>query len=132
MTTNTQTTTDTTPKESMGTFRTSAALICLYEHAAPLLTNEELTFITGAIEQAQLEAELMQEITRQVGSIVCENEEKNGFSGSMNALFFQISNNLDLIYGLNWVGGSAHYRLNNPDTAFPPRQANSGSPWWDF
>jgi hypothetical protein len=117
-----QATIDTEEKTSLGAFRTSKALITLYNHAAPLLSDAELSLIADAVNHAQVEAEQMRAITEGLGCLIANDKDSGAFDNSAHILLWQLSNHLDLVSGLTWIGQEADFRLNNPDKAFPARE----------
>jgi hypothetical protein len=126
MTTNTTAQTEQTTEQEriqLGAFSTSKALMKLYEYAAPHLSDAELEFISGAISHASMEADHMAKITEDLGCLIANDNGSGAFDESLPTLLFQVSNHMDLVSGLTWIGNEAEYRLNNPDKAFPLRMA---------
>lgn len=115
MTTNTPTQTEQPKPTNLGAFKTSKALTCLYNHAAPLLTETELAFIAEASNQALVEAEQMAAIIERIGRFIENDRNCGAFDDSTHTLLWQISNHLDLIVGLTWIGAEADVRLNKLD-----------------
>lgn len=122
MTTNTTEQSTDSEKESLGAFRTSKALIRLYDHAVPYLSDAELKHIAGAVFHAEMEADHMTRITEALGCLIADDENNGAFDDLTPTLLWQISNHYDLLSGLIRIGQEADFRLNNPDKACPPRQ----------
>lgn len=106
--------------ETLGAFSTRSALIKLYEHAAPHLSDAELEFISRAVDHAGTEADRLEKITESLGCIIA-NDTEGEFDETMPDLLFHISSHMGLVSGLSFIGDSANFRLHNPDKAFPLR-----------
>jgi hypothetical protein len=106
--------------ETLGAFSTSKALMKLYEYAAPHLSDAELEFMSRAMDHAGTEAGNMARITESLGCLIAKDTEGE-FDESLPTLLFQVSNHMDLVSGLTWIGNEAEFRLHNPDKAFPLR-----------
>ena len=104
---------------NLGAFKISKALTCLYTRAAPLLTETELAFIAEASNQALIEAEQMVVIIEGIGRFIENDKHCGAFDDSTHTLLWQISNHLDLIVGLTWLGAEADIRLNELDEDRP-------------
>ena len=99
----------------LGAFKISKALSCLFNHAAPLLSESELDFIAEATNQALVEAKQMIVIIEAIGCFIEKDKYCGAFDNSTHTLLWQISNHLDLIVGLTWIGAEADVRLNKLD-----------------
>lgn len=106
--------------ETLGAFSTRSALMKLYEHAAPHLSDAELEFISGAIAHSRAEADNMSRISESLGCLIA-NDAAGEFDGTMPDFLFHLSNHMGLVSGLSFIGGEAEFRLHNPDKAFPLR-----------
>lgn len=110
-------------EESLGVFKTSKALLELFDTASPNMSKAQLELMARASSYAQLQAENMAEIVDGLASLITNDDGDNGdFKRRTPILLWQLSYQFDLIAGLIELGTSAEYRLNNPDEAYPPRK----------
>jgi hypothetical protein len=114
-------------EESLGVFKTSKALLELFDTASPNLSKDQLELMTRATGYAQLQAENMTEIIEGLGLLIADDEKDSwGFKDRCPQLLWQLSYQFDLLAGLIELGTSAEYRLNNPDKVCPPgKQADT-------
>lgn len=111
-------------QKNLGPFQTGKALQMLYEHAAPLLSDEELELMTKANDYAQHQAQNWAEIIDGLAAAI--NCDTTGFfDNQMTTFLIQVGYQFEQIAGLIAIGSEAEYRLQNPDKVSTPRQSGT-------
>lgn len=105
--------------ENMGAPTVRRALLNLWEKSSQQMNPEELKWFAGFVEQAQLNAEDLAETIAGIGCLVGNDPEIGAGNfqnkNSVMTLLINLSQQVDAIAGMIYIGDCATDRLINPE-----------------
>ncbi|MCQ8103543.1 hypothetical protein NP590_05445 [Methylomonas sp. SURF-2] len=103
--------------ENMGAPTVRRALLNLWEKSSQQMNPEELEWFAGFVEQAHLNAEDLAETVAGIGYLIGNDENGGNLQSkhSVMTLLISLSQQIDAIAGMIYIGDCATDRLINPE-----------------